>query len=194
MTYCLYVKPINHVSQTYLNNLFNQFGEVIDIYIPKIFKTKKRKDFAYIKYNDKYAAANAIESLDQKEINGKILNVKWSNETSKTPEEMVAIKEARILERIEKPKKLTDEEYEIKKKSRLKINGEIFEKYFTAVDYPQGVGEEFTPIYQLNLPPVGERKLFFSWVYISPDRINKILEDHKEKLKRIELRKEKFST
>jgi len=178
MTYCLYARPVNHISLEYLKSLFQEFGEVEDVYIPRMFKTKRRRHFGYVKFNDKHAAARAIEGLDNKEINGRIFSVKWSEHTSKTPEQMVEMRERRIAEKENRPKKYTEEEFDFLQKTKLKKEGSFFERYFTAVDYPKGVGEEFTPIYQLNLPPVGERKTFFSWVYIPPERIEKIKADH----------------
>ncbi|EAY21318.1 hypothetical protein TVAG_166930 [Trichomonas vaginalis G3] len=176
--YTLFVRPINHVSKEFLLSRFSEYGEVKDLYIPKDFKSGRRRTIAYVKYDDKVEASKAIEGLNGKEINGKEIYVSWSSEKQKTPDEMEAAKAQRQLERQENPKppKYTPEEHELYLKKKHFAEGEFHEKYFTAVDYPLGVGEEYTPVFQRGLKPIGERKTFFTWQFIPEDKIQMIIE------------------
>lgn len=192
--YTLYVRPVSHVSKDFLQNTFSEFGSVKDVYIPKDFKTQRRRGFAYIKYDSKYAAELAINKLNGKTLNGKEISVTWSLEKSKTPEEMEQIREEKARERESKPKEMryTPEEHEEYLKSKNPLNRPFHERYYTAVDYPPGVGEEYTPIYQRGLKPVGERKTFFTWAYVPEERIKKILEDAKKRENEAKKRKEMY--
>lgn len=181
MTYTLFVRPVNHVSQNHLSSLFKEYGEVMDIYIPRSHQSYKRKVFAYVKYDDKFAASRAIDGLDGKTINGKPIFVTWSTQMGKLPEEM----EAQRIQREEARKKGENKSgfseierirYLARESNR---NGTIQEKYFTIVDYPPGVGEEFTPVFQRGLKPVGFRKTYFSWVYIPDSKVQQIIEGEK---------------
>lgn len=190
MTYSLFVRPVTHVSKEFLYSVFSEFGEVKDCYIPKDYKSGRRRTFAYIKYDDKFSAAKAIEMMDQKEVNGRVISVGWSQEISKTPEEMEAINTQKAIQRQERAKnpKYTPEEHELFLKKKNFAKGEFHDKFFSAVDYPLGVGEEFTPIFQRGLKPVGERKTFFHWQYIPEEKIRQIIEQevaYQNKLKGI---------
>ena len=181
--YTLFVHPVTQVSEETLRRTFVQYGDVEDVYIPRDFKTKKRRDFAYIKFSSKYCASRAIEQLDNTELNGKVISVSWSKEKSKTPDEMQAIRDQRKKEKEEregaKPMKYTPEEYQ--KIQEEKAKGKPFhEKYFTVVNYPPGVGLDYTPEYQKGLKPVGERKTFYSWVYVPEEKIREILMKDKQ--------------
>ena len=194
MTYTLFVRPVTHVSEEFLRSTFSEFGEVKDIYIPRDFRTQRRRGFAYIKYISKFAAEVAIDKLNGKTLNGKEITVTWSSEKSKTPDEMEQKKEERAKERENKPKEMryTPEEHEEYLKMRAHSKAPFHERYYTAVDYPRGVGEEFTPIYQRGLKPVGERKTFFTWAYVPEERIKKILEDEKKRENEMKKRKEMY--
>ena len=177
MTYVLYVRPVSHVSKETLYRTFSRYGEVTDVYIPVDFKTQKRRDFAYIKFNTKYSASKAIEELNQTEVNGKEIFVEMSKEVRKTPEEMRALKEARAKDKEERPgEDKVNKEEEIKQEKKEEKNLEFHKRYFTACDYPPGVGEEFIPLFQRGLKPPGQRKMFYSWVYVPEEKIKRILE------------------
>ena len=66
-------------------------------------------------------------------------------------------------------------------KIRTRKDVPLHEQFFTAVDYPPGIGEEFTPVYQRNLPPIGMRRQFFSWIFIPEDVKEKILREDQER-------------
>lgn len=180
MSYTLFVKPVNHVSIPYLEEKFSEFGQVLDVYIPKKYKTRQRQNFGYVKFDDAHAAARAIEALNEKEINGKIVNVEWAQEEAKTPEDMIAKKELQRQEWLEKRSELPPEELERVKSRKKRPEGPFYKRYFTAVDYPPGIGEKYTSPFQRGLPPPGQRKTFFHWEYVSPEQIQQILKNEEE--------------
>lgn len=176
MTFSLYVSPLSHVSQSLIKQTFSEFGEVVDVYIPRSYKTKKRLTYGYIKYSDKHCAARAIEALNGKDLNGHMISVAWAECNAKTPEEMMEKRRQFDIER-EPREPLPIEEIERRRSKKARTEGPLHLKYFTAVDYPPGIGEKYTPVYQRNLPPVGERRHFFSWFYISPEQKERIIKE-----------------
>lgn len=196
MTYTLFVKPVNHISKKFLEEVFSEFGKINDIYIPRRYKTKQRSNFGYVKYDDKHAAARAIEALNEKNLNGQIMDVEWAEYSAKTPEEMME-KKQRMKEEREKRRAalppIDEKELEYKRNKRRKPEGPLHLKYFTAVDYPPGIGKKYTPIYQIDLPPVGQRRTFFSWVYVPPEQVEKILKEEAAKEAFIKKRNEEMA-
>lgn len=179
MTYTLFVRPLNHLSDDFIKRLFSEHGRVLDVHIPRSFPTKKRQGFGYIKYDDKHAAARAINALHGTVVNGHSIEVVWADQNRKTPEEMEERK------RQKKEEWLKSNPLELEKrgteKNRTRKDVPLHEQFFTAVDYPPGIGEEFTPVYQRNLPPIGMRRQFFSWIFIPEDVKEKILKEEQEK-------------
>jgi hypothetical protein len=187
MTYCLFVRPLSHLSIEFIRRTFSEFGDVIDIHIPRTFTSKKRQDFGYVKYDDKHAAARAIDALNEQPLNGHILKVVWADQEAKTPEEMAERRRARREERQQAREDGDAEEHDSRpREPREKREIPLHEQFFTAVDYPPGIGDEFTPVYQRNLPPVGQRRQFFSWVYVAPETRERILRDELEKQQYLE--------
>jgi RNA recognition motif-containing protein len=184
MTYTLFIRPVSHLSKDTISRTFSEYGEVCDIHIPRTFQTKKRQSFGYVKYTDKHAAARAIDALHDKPLLGKVMSVVWADQAPKTPEEMVERKRAR-REVTQRPRDEDDEDE--RPRARLRERDverrslPLHEQFFTAVDYPEGVGVEYTPIYQKNLPPVGQRRQFFSWVFITEEQKAKILREELER-------------
>lgn len=187
MSFTLFVKPISHLSQNFIADLFSEYGEVQDIYIPREFRTKRRANFAYVKYSDKHSAARAIEGLAGRIVNSRAIDVQWAEEKPKTPQEMIEKRERIASERRAAPPALpllSEEEIERRRKRRRRPDGPLHNRYFTAVDYPDGIGEEFTPLFQRGLPPVGRRRQFFSWVYVPPEQVQKILKEERARAER----------
>jgi RNA recognition motif-containing protein len=185
MAYTLYVRPLSHLSKEFIDRAFSEFGDVMDIHIPRTFKTKRRREFGYVKYHDKHAAARAIEALNGKSLNGHVMTVTWTDQTPKTPEQMAEKKKQRREEWLREHEH-DGEPMSSEKNVRQTKDIPLSEMFFTAVDYPEGIGEEFTPIYQRNVPPVGQRRQFLSWVYVSPEQIERILKSELEKQAHIE--------
>ncbi|OHS99313.1 hypothetical protein TRFO_34287 [Tritrichomonas foetus] len=197
MTYTLYVKPVNHISKHFMEETFAEFGEVHDIYIPRAYKTKRRSNFGYVKYDDKHAAARAIEGLNQKILNGHEMTVEWAEYNPKTPEEMAEkfkiLKEERERRRAARPP-ISEDELQYLRNKRKKPDGPLHLKYFTVVDYPPGIGKAYTPVYQLDLPPVGQRRTFFSWVYVPQEQIEKILKEEVAKQEYLTKRESEYKS
>jgi RNA recognition motif-containing protein len=181
MTFTLYVHPLSHLSNECIRRTFSEFGEVIDVHVPRTFATKKRQSFGYIKYRDKHAAARAISALHGKSLFGHIMEVVWADQSAKTPEEMAERKRRRREEWLRRQEEDGQPPPPLPAPRQERRDVPLHEKFFTAVDYPEGVGDEFTPLYQKNLPPVGQRKQFFSWVYVPDEQREKILKEELEK-------------
>lgn len=179
MTFTVFCRPVNHLSDEFLRQTFSDFGRVTDIHTPRTYHTKKRQGFCYIKFADKHAAARAIEALNGRPLNGHIMEVVWSDNSRKTPEEMVEQKRQR---REERRRQIEEGSYiEPPPVPKSMKDRPLHEQYFTAVDYPPGIGTEFTPIYQRNVPPIGQRRQFFSWVYVPESVRERILADEAAK-------------
>lgn len=184
MTFSLYVTPVHHLSLSRMKSIFSEFGPVADIYIPKDYDTKKRQNFGYVKYEDKHNAASAIESINDEMVDGHIMKVTWANSPQKTSEQMVEQKKIwrEEREKTSVPKdQLTPEQLQKHELRRKFKEGPFRNRWFTAVDYPQGIGEQYTPLFQRGLPPVGKRRLFFTWIYVSPEQKAQILKNDMEK-------------
>jgi RNA recognition motif-containing protein len=184
MAYTLFIRPVSHLSNDTIQRVFSDYGEVADVHVPRTYKTKRRQTYGYVKYSDKHAAARAIDALHDKELLGKVMMVVWADQAPKTPEEMIEKKRERhqAFERQreeggeEDPQRERLRERDVEKRSLP-----LHEQFFTAVDYPEGIGEEYTPVYQKNLPPVGQRKQFFSWVFVTEEQKARILRDEFER-------------
>jgi RNA recognition motif-containing protein len=206
MTYTLFVRPVSHLSNDTIRRTFSEFGEVIDVHVPRTFKTKKRQPYCYVKYNDKHAAARAVSALHDQTLLGKQMSVMWADEAPKTPEEMIERKRQRreaLLKQQEDggapPEHPRDRDRDRDRDSdrdrerdreRDRPPLPLHAQFFTAVDYPEGIGEEFTPIYQRNLPPVGQRRHFFSWVCVTEEQKARILREELERQLHSERRRE----
>ena len=59
-----------------------------DCYIPRNFKTKEPRDFAYIQFSTKDEAEAAIAKVDKTELDGKTIEVMFATGQRKTPNEM----------------------------------------------------------------------------------------------------------
>jgi len=68
--------------------VFITFGEIKKIEIPVDFQTGKRKEYAFVEYEDEEDAEAAIDNYDEAEIFGRVITVKkakpqkhkfWSN-------------------------------------------------------------------------------------------------------------------
>ena len=193
MTFTIFVKPISHLSRNFIEATFSEFGEVQDIYIPRKYNSKQRQNYAYVKFNDKHAAGRSVKELNQKEVNGRVLTVQWAEFPAKTPEEMKE-KHLQLMTEWQKKKAelppISPEELEYKRNKKRKPVGPLYKQYFTAVDYPPGIGIKYTPVYQINLPPVGQRRTFFSWVYVPKEQIEKVLKEEALKQGYIKQREE----
>jgi len=61
-----------------LESLFEKYGKVGDVYIPKDYRTKENRGFGFVRYFHKHDAEDAIESLDGRKFDGRELSVQYA--------------------------------------------------------------------------------------------------------------------
>jgi len=61
-----------------LRDVFSEFGDVIDIFIPVVRATKRSRGFAFVTLDSQDAAAQAIAQRDQTELDGRTIRVNES--------------------------------------------------------------------------------------------------------------------
>ncbi|KAJ8908238.1 hypothetical protein NDN08_008329 [Rhodosorus marinus] len=61
-----------------LSPLFERYGEVADIYIPRNRRTNVSRGFAFVRYKQKEEAEAAIEKLDGKVVDGREIGVQFA--------------------------------------------------------------------------------------------------------------------
>jgi len=72
----LYVSNLGyHVQEEELRNLFTKFGEVISAKIIMNRETGKPRGFAFVEMKSSDEATNAMNSLNNKEIEGRALSI-----------------------------------------------------------------------------------------------------------------------
>ncbi len=62
-------------SQTELETLFGQVGQVTEVFLPVDRATDRPRGFAFVEFGDTAAVSQAIEKLDGAELNGRNLRV-----------------------------------------------------------------------------------------------------------------------
>lgn len=81
----IFVSNINYATKDYqLQELFEEFGEVSSVKIVTDRETGRSKGFGFVEMSDE-AGKQAIEALNQKEFNGKILNVSEARPKEEKP-------------------------------------------------------------------------------------------------------------
>jgi len=61
-----------------LEDLFQKYGKVGDVYIPKDYRTKENRGFGFVRYFSKRDAEDAIDSLDGRKFDGRELSVQYA--------------------------------------------------------------------------------------------------------------------
>jgi RNA recognition motif-containing protein len=61
-----------------------RFGEIGDVYIPRIHGTMDPRGFAFVRFVDLRDAEDAIKEMDDKEVEGRVIKVALG--TNKRPE------------------------------------------------------------------------------------------------------------
>lgn len=67
-------------SKESLTEEFSKFGEVGDVYIPRVHGTVEPKGFAFVRFLDKRDAEDAQRNLDGKELDGRIIRIQEAKE------------------------------------------------------------------------------------------------------------------
>jgi RNA recognition motif-containing protein len=68
--------------------VFDRYGEIRDVYIPRDFYTRKSRGFAFIEFRDFRDAQEACDALDRYELDGREIGVVFAQEKRKTPDQM----------------------------------------------------------------------------------------------------------
>lgn len=75
----VYVENIDYITYPEeLKQLFNKYGEVLKVYIPKDYNTGKGRGFAFITMRDQNEAENAIRLLDNTMFKNRIIRLNWA--------------------------------------------------------------------------------------------------------------------
>jgi len=81
----IFVSNINYATKEYeLQDLFSEFGEVSSAKIITDKETGRSRGFGFIEMNDE-EGQQAIDALNQKEFNGKVLNVSEAKPREEKP-------------------------------------------------------------------------------------------------------------
>ena len=81
----IFVSNINYATKEYeLHDLFAEFGDVTSAKIVTDRETGRSRGFGFIEMGDE-EGAQAIEALNQKELNGKVLNVSEAKPREEKP-------------------------------------------------------------------------------------------------------------
>ena len=67
---------------------FEEFGKVLDVYMPIDYMTKQPRGFAFVEMGDRRAAQGAMEGLDNKNVDGRAVKVLFAQQKRKRPEQM----------------------------------------------------------------------------------------------------------
>ncbi|CAN6312526.1 unnamed protein product [Urochloa humidicola] len=80
--------------------LFDRYGDVVDIYIPRDRRTGDSRGFAFVRYNYEDEARYAIDRLDGRKVDGRVIMVQFA----KYGPNAEKIHRGRITEEIPKPR------------------------------------------------------------------------------------------
>jgi len=61
-----------------LESLFEKYGRIGDVYIPKDYRTKESRGFGFVRYYSKNDAEDAIDALDGRKYDGRELSVQYA--------------------------------------------------------------------------------------------------------------------
>ena len=84
--YANYVGNMNYrTSEDEINNLFSQYGEVSSVKLISDRETGRAKGFGFITMNNDSEAKQAIEELNEKEFEGRILRINEAKPREERP-------------------------------------------------------------------------------------------------------------
>jgi len=61
-----------------LESLFEKYGRIGDVYIPKDYRTKESRGFGFVRFYSKNDAEDAIDALDGRKYDGRELSVQYA--------------------------------------------------------------------------------------------------------------------
>ena len=68
----------NQTTKDELYELFQQFGEVSNVYVPTDFVTRANRGFAFVEFDERASAEKAVASSQILTLNGRKLNINWA--------------------------------------------------------------------------------------------------------------------
>ncbi|OEL13480.1 Serine/arginine-rich splicing factor SC35 [Dichanthelium oligosanthes] len=80
--------------------LFDRYGEVVDIYIPRDRRTGDLRGFGFVRYNYEDEAQDAVHGLDGRKVDGRVIMVQFAKYGPNSEK----IHRGRITEEIPKPR------------------------------------------------------------------------------------------
>ena len=68
--------------------MFERFGEVKDVYMPRDYYTRVPRGFAFVEFIDRRDATDALEQTDGTILDGREINVQFAQDERKSSDEM----------------------------------------------------------------------------------------------------------
>ena len=85
----LLVKGFKHrVERSDLEPVFGEFGKVCDVHIPRDYYTHQQRGFAFIEFESREIAENAMQQLDNKDVCGDRVTITIAKNNRKSSNEM----------------------------------------------------------------------------------------------------------
>ena len=85
----IFIRGISFETETQdLKAVFEKYGPVYDIYVPRDYNTNKSRGFAYVEYENQEDAEKAMDKIEYLEIGGRQAVLEWAKGDRKTPREM----------------------------------------------------------------------------------------------------------
>ena len=82
----MFVGNLNfQTTQTELETLFAEAGEVVEVFVPTDRNTGRPRGFAFVEFADEESIAKAIEELDGREVGGRQIRVNEAQERPRRP-------------------------------------------------------------------------------------------------------------
>uniref|UniRef100_A0A8R7TEX6 RRM domain-containing protein n=1 Tax=Triticum urartu TaxID=4572 RepID=A0A8R7TEX6_TRIUA len=103
--------------------LFDKYGEVVDIYIPRDRRTGDSRGFAFVRYKYEDEAQKAVDRLDGRLVDGREMMVQFA----KYGPNAERIQKGRIMETVPKPRG--------RSRSRSPRRGYFFPRYIYMLSY-----------------------------------------------------------
>eukprot|EP00475_Leptophrys_vorax_P012858 TRINITY_DN1922_c0_g1_i1.p1 TRINITY_DN1922_c0_g1~~TRINITY_DN1922_c0_g1_i1.p1 ORF type:complete len:171 (-),score=29.50 TRINITY_DN1922_c0_g1_i1:85-597(-) len=85
---------VNHLSyrttEQDLQEVFEKYGRILDVYLPRHFETRRPKGFGYIEFDNLSDAEHALEKCDRTMLHGMEMRIEFAKGSRKSPHEMRA--------------------------------------------------------------------------------------------------------
>merc|ERR1719272_2358030 len=71
-----------------VREVFERYGSIKDVYMPRDHYTKEPKGFCFCEFHDERDAHDALDAMDRKQLDGREVQVVFAQERRKSPDEM----------------------------------------------------------------------------------------------------------